>query len=83
MHDLPTEFKSPRMLRKHLMEEQIILEHEARRLAQLQLSRKRMATPPYSGPPMDEINFSLRMYTLFVIVIYSSYTLPVIYLSMH
>lgn len=57
---LQEKFKSPRMLRKHLMEEQIILEHEARRLAQLQLSRKRMATPPYSGPPMDEINIFLQ-----------------------
>ncbi|KAL3333602.1 hypothetical protein AABB24_033609 [Solanum stoloniferum] len=54
---LQEKFKSPRMLRKHLMEEQF-LEVEARRLAQLQLSRKRMATLPYFGPPMDEFNIS-------------------------
>ncbi|XP_006346254.1 zinc finger CCCH domain-containing protein 18-like isoform X1 [Solanum tuberosum] len=54
---LQEKFKSPRMLRKHLMEEQF-LEHEARRLAQLQLSQKRMATLPYFVPPMDEFNIS-------------------------
>ncbi|XP_049415073.1 zinc finger CCCH domain-containing protein 18-like isoform X1 [Solanum stenotomum] len=54
---LQEKFKSPRMLRKHLMEEQF-LEHEARRLAQLQLSQKRMATLPYFGPPMDKFNIS-------------------------
>ncbi|XP_055824887.1 zinc finger CCCH domain-containing protein 18-like isoform X2 [Solanum dulcamara] len=50
-------FKSPRMLRKHLMEEQF-LELETGRLAQLQLSRKPMAALPYFHSPMDEFNIS-------------------------
>ncbi|XP_060188006.1 zinc finger CCCH domain-containing protein 18-like isoform X1 [Lycium barbarum] len=50
-------FKSPRLLRKHLMEEQV-LELESRRLAQLQLSRRPMASLSYFRPPMDEFNIS-------------------------
>ncbi|PHU12957.1 Zinc finger CCCH domain-containing protein 18 [Capsicum chinense] len=68
---LQERFKPPRLLRKHLMEEQV-LEIETRRLAQLQLSRKPMATLSYSHPPMDEFHTSQRVY-MFLIVIYFSY----------
>lgn len=54
---LQERFEAPRLLRKHLMEQQFI-ELETRRLAQLQLSRKPMATQSYFGPPMDEFNIS-------------------------
>ncbi|CAN4102644.1 unnamed protein product [Withania somnifera] len=54
---LQERFKPPRLLRKRLMEDQV-LERETRRLAQLQLSRKPMTTLPYFGPPMDELHIS-------------------------
>ncbi|KAK4355188.1 hypothetical protein RND71_024159 [Anisodus tanguticus] len=54
--------KSPRLLRKHLMEEQV-LELETRRLAQLQLSRKPMATLSYFHPPMGEFNISQQRFS--------------------
>ncbi|CAN4103945.1 unnamed protein product [Withania somnifera] len=52
---LKERFKPPRLLRKHLMEDQV-LELETRRHAQLQLSRKPMTTLPYFSPPMDELH---------------------------
>lgn len=54
---LQERFKPPRLLRKRLMEDQV-LELETRRLAQLQLSRKPVTTLPYFGPPMDELHIS-------------------------
>ncbi|MCD7466752.1 hypothetical protein HAX54_003757 [Datura stramonium] len=54
---LQKRLKPPRLLRKHLMEEQF-LELETRRLAELQLSRKPVTTRSYFDPPMDEFNIS-------------------------